>query len=134
MCQACRGEVCLIKGGKYLEALARADVLLLDKTGTLTLGQPRITDVVSLNGLRQDELLTLAASAERYSEHPLAEAVRVVARERGLTLRPCCKTRWVSVTLLGHECLACSRRPLGSYRAFAPDGAAEAEGRSPACP
>ena len=76
----------LIKGGKYLEALARADVLLLDKTGTLTLGRPQITDVVSLNGLRQDELLMLAGAAERYSEHPLAEAVRVAARERGLTL------------------------------------------------
>jgi Cu+-exporting ATPase len=76
----------LIKGGKYLETLARADVLLVDKTGTLTLGRPRVTDVVSLNGLGQDEILVLAASAERYSEHPLAEAVRTLARERGLTL------------------------------------------------
>lgn len=76
----------LIKGGKYLELLARADIVLLDKTGTLTLGQPRITDVVSLNGESEDELLALAASAERFSEHPLAEAVRRVARERGLSL------------------------------------------------
>lgn len=74
----------LIKGGKYLEVLAKADVLLLDKTGTLTLGQPRITDVVALNGLKEDELLSLAASAERYSEHPLAHAVRVEARSRHL--------------------------------------------------
>jgi Cd2+/Zn2+-exporting ATPase/Cu+-exporting ATPase len=71
----------LIKGGKYLELLARADVLLVDKTGTLTLGQPQITDVISLNGLSRSDLLGLAASAERYSEHPLAEAVRVLARE-----------------------------------------------------
>ena len=71
----------LIKGGKYLELLARADVLLVDKTGTLTLGQPQITDVISLNGLSRSEILGLAASAERYSEHPLAEAVRVLARE-----------------------------------------------------
>ena len=76
----------LIKGGKYLETLARADVLLVDKTGTLTLGRPQLTDVVALNGLSEDELLTLAASAERYSEHPLAEAVRSLAHERGLTL------------------------------------------------
>jgi Cd2+/Zn2+-exporting ATPase/Cu+-exporting ATPase len=76
----------LIKGGKYLETLARADVLLVDKTGTLTLGKPQVTDVVSFNGLPQDELLMLAASAERYSEHPLAEAVRVLARERGVAL------------------------------------------------
>lgn len=74
----------VIKGGKYVEALARADVVLLDKTGTLTLGRPRITDVVSLNGDAPDEVLAAAASAERYSEHPLAEAVRVLASERGL--------------------------------------------------
>ncbi|MGE5263476.1 MAG: heavy metal translocating P-type ATPase, partial [Acidobacteriota bacterium] len=58
----------------------RADVLLVDKTGTLTLGQPQITDVVSLNGMTEPEVLALAASAERYSEHPLAQAVRVAAR------------------------------------------------------
>jgi len=76
----------LIKGGRYLELLARADVLLIDKTGTLTLGKPQITDVVSLNGLADAALLSLVASAERYSEHPLAEAVRVAASERGLPL------------------------------------------------
>lgn len=76
----------LIKGGKYLELLARADVLLIDKTGTLTLGKPQITDVIALNGLPDSEILALAASTERYSEHPLAEAVRVAAREKDLTL------------------------------------------------
>lgn len=76
----------LVKGGRYLERLARADVLLIDKTGTLTLGRPRITDVVPLNGAGPAELLRLAASAERYSEHPLAEAVRRMAREQGLEI------------------------------------------------
>ncbi|MCQ3938772.1 MAG: ATPase P [Chloroflexi bacterium] len=76
----------LIKGGKYLELLARADVLLVDKTGTLTLGQPRVTDVISLNGLPRSDLLRLAASAERYSEHPLAEAVRALAHEENVAL------------------------------------------------
>ena len=76
----------LIKGGKYLELLARADVLLVDKTGTLTLGQPQVTDVISLNGLSRAELLSIAASAERYSEHPLAEAVRVMARDENVSL------------------------------------------------
>ncbi|MEP6775850.1 MAG: HAD-IC family P-type ATPase, partial [Chloroflexota bacterium] len=52
----------LIKGGKYIEELARIDVLLLDKTGTLTLGQPRITNVVTLNGLGESELVGLVAS------------------------------------------------------------------------
>jgi Cd2+/Zn2+-exporting ATPase/Cu+-exporting ATPase len=76
----------LIKGGKYLELLARADVLLVDKTGTLTLGQPQVTDVVPLNGLSRSDILSLAASAERYSEHPLAEAVRALARQEDTTL------------------------------------------------
>lgn len=76
----------LIKGGKYLEALARADVVLLDKTGTLTLGRPQITDVVALNGLGETELLLLAASAERDSEHPLAGAVHRAAIEKNLAL------------------------------------------------
>lgn len=76
----------LIKGGRYLEALVRADVVLVDKTGTLTLGRPQITDVVSLNGMSSSEILTLVASAERYSEHPLAEAVRAIARVQNVSL------------------------------------------------
>jgi len=76
----------LIKGGKYLELLARADVLLVDKTGTLTLGQPQVTDVISLNGLSRSEILSIAASAERYSEHPLAEAVRTLADNENISL------------------------------------------------
>ncbi len=75
----------MIKGGKYLELLAQADVLLVDKTGTLTLGQPEITNILPLNGASEDEVLRLAASAERYSEHPLAQAVRSAARAKGLT-------------------------------------------------
>ncbi|MEU0479217.1 cation-translocating P-type ATPase [Streptosporangium sp. NPDC006013] len=82
---AARGGL-LIKGGRYLEALAKADVLLIDKTGTLTLGRPRITDVLPLGGGTEADLLALAATAERYSEHPLAEAVRAAAHERGAVL------------------------------------------------
>ncbi|BBM70787.1 heavy metal translocating P-type ATPase [Rhodothermus marinus] len=77
----------VIKGGRYLEALARADVVLLDKTGTLTLGRPRLTDLVPLDGRSPDALLALAAAAEYASEHPLAEAIREAARARGLPLR-----------------------------------------------
>ncbi len=78
----------LIKGGKYLEALANADVLLVDKTGTLTFGKPQITDVVPFADVTADDLLRLAGSAERDSEHPLAEAVRQATTSRHLTLRP----------------------------------------------
>lgn len=76
----------LIKGGKYLEELALADVVLVDKTGTLTLGRPHITDVVALDNFPTSDILLLAASAERYSEHPLAEAVRLAAHAQGLAL------------------------------------------------
>jgi Cd2+/Zn2+-exporting ATPase/Cu+-exporting ATPase len=89
----------LIKGGKYLEILPNADVLLIDKTGTLTLGKPYITDITQINMKQsndsnrpareqetQSRILALAASAERYSEHPLAEAVRLEASQRGLAL------------------------------------------------
>ncbi len=77
----------LVKGGKYLELLSRADILLIDKTGTITAGRPQITDIVALPGYSQDEVLTLAASAERYSEHPLAEAVRRIAEAKHLSLQ-----------------------------------------------
>jgi Cd2+/Zn2+-exporting ATPase/Cu+-exporting ATPase len=76
----------LIKGGRYIEALNKIDVLLVDKTGTLTLGRPRIDEAVPLDNLSPDELLRLAASAERYSEHPLAEAARTAARRQKLDL------------------------------------------------
>ncbi|MGW8226833.1 MAG: heavy metal translocating P-type ATPase [Anaerolineales bacterium] len=86
----------LIKGGKYLEILPKADVLLIDKTGTLTLGKPHITDILPVeveSGTNptkieefQDKVIGLAASAERYSEHPLAEAVRLEAFQRGISL------------------------------------------------
>ena len=76
----------LIKGGRYLEALASADVLLIDKTGTLTLGRPHITDIIAIDGHTDTELLALAATAERYSEHPLAQAVRDAATRHHITL------------------------------------------------
>ncbi len=56
----------------------------MDKTGTLTLGRPQITDVLPLDGCTEEELLALAASVERYSEHPVGEAVRELARKRAV--------------------------------------------------
>jgi Cu+-exporting ATPase len=72
-------EGILIKGGAALEALARADVLLLDKTGTVTHGQPRVTGVYPADGWQAAAVLALAARAERYSEHPLATAIMAAA-------------------------------------------------------
>lgn len=77
----------VIKGGKVIEGLAQANVVLLDKTGTLTLGKPQLTDVIALNGMNEDELLALAASVEHDSEHPVARAVRDGAAARGLSFR-----------------------------------------------
>jgi Cd2+/Zn2+-exporting ATPase/Cu+-exporting ATPase len=77
----------LIKGGKYIESLAQADVLLIDKTGTLTFGRPEITDVITLNGHSEGDLLLLAGSAEQYSEHPLGKAVVNAANDRFLALK-----------------------------------------------
>ena len=76
----------IFKGSKYLEALARADVLLVDKTGTLTLGRPVLTDVIPLDGMSAEDALALAASAERYSEHPVAEAVRKAATDQHIAI------------------------------------------------
>ncbi len=76
----------LIKNAEMLERFADVDTLIVDKTGTLTVGKPKLTDVVALNGFNESEVLGLAASLERGSEHPLAEAIVDGANERGLQL------------------------------------------------
>lgn len=76
----------LIKGGKHLERLAKADTILVDKTGTLTDGKPRLTDLRLLDGWTETDVLRLAASAERDSEHPLARAIVALATARGIEL------------------------------------------------
>ncbi|MER5730257.1 heavy metal translocating P-type ATPase [Streptomyces sp. NPDC002138] len=78
----------LAKSAVVMERLGQVDAVALDKTGTLTEGTPRVTDVhpVPASGLDGDALVALAASAEHSSEHPLARAVVAAARERGLTL------------------------------------------------
>ncbi|MBL0490917.1 zinc/cadmium/mercury/lead-transporting ATPase [Aeromonas veronii] len=76
----------LIKGGAALERLAHIDTVAFDKTGTLTLGKPQLTELVSLNGQPETELLALAAAIEQGSHHPLARAVVANATEQGMTL------------------------------------------------
>ncbi|OHB64461.1 MAG: copper-translocating P-type ATPase [Planctomycetes bacterium RBG_13_50_24] len=74
----------LIKGGIFLELAKKMDVLLVDKTGTFTFGKPKVVDIVSFNGILEEEVLRLAAIAEKYSEHPLARSVMACAKERGI--------------------------------------------------
>ena len=71
----------LIKGGEYLENAGKISALALDKTGTLTQGKPVVTDIISLNGYNEEQILTLAAIAEAGSEHPLARAVMNAAEK-----------------------------------------------------
>lgn len=73
----------LIKGGKYIEAIARIKAIALDKTRTITYGTPIVSDVIPLNGTDKEELLACAAGAEIFSEHPLAQAVVQESRARG---------------------------------------------------
>jgi Cu+-exporting ATPase len=76
----------LIKNAEALETLERVDTLLVDKTGTLTEGKPRLTDVDPAPGFRADDILRLAASLEQASEHPLAAAIVAAAEDKGLAL------------------------------------------------
>ena len=77
----------LIKNAEALERFAKVDTLVVDKTGTLTEGKPEVTTLVPAAGIDEADLLRLAASLERASEHPLAAAIVAAAKERGIELR-----------------------------------------------
>jgi P-type Cu+ transporter len=107
----------LIRGGEALEGAHKLDTVVLDKTGTLTRGEPELTDVVVENGIRDEELLRLVASAERTSEHPLGEAIVRGAKYRGLPLAEAGAFKAVSgggirARVEGREVLVGSRRFL----------------------
>jgi Cu+-exporting ATPase len=76
----------LIKGGESLETAHKLDTIVFDKTGTLTRGEPEITDIVTQNDYSEEEILKYAASAEKVSEHPLAEAIIKRAKEKKIEL------------------------------------------------
>ena len=77
----------LIKSAEALETAQAVNTVVLDKTGTLTEGKPRVTDIIPANGATESQLLQIAASIEKPSEHPLAEAIVVRAGEAGLSLK-----------------------------------------------
>ena len=78
----------LIKSGQALEAAYQLDTIVLDKTGTITVGKPSLTDLLPLSDFYRSDLLQLIASAEQHSEHPLAQAILEAAEEEGLDLLP----------------------------------------------
>jgi len=78
----------LLKSSEALERAGHVRVVVLDKTGTITRGQPTMTDITAVNGWKEDDLLRLAASVEKASEHPLGEAIVAAAGEREIMVQP----------------------------------------------
>jgi Cu+-exporting ATPase len=100
----------LFKGGEALERLAHLDAIVLDKTGTLTVGHPVLSAVHTLNSNAENDLLRLAAAAEERSNHPLAHAIVDAARERALLWQPAeegtvLPGRGLSARVEGRDCL-----------------------------
>ncbi|MDA8193971.1 MAG: heavy metal translocating P-type ATPase [Thermaerobacter sp.] len=115
----------LIRGGEYLEAAARINTVVVDKTGTVTRGKPAVTDIIPHSDFAMgdaDTLLTWAAAVEAASEHPLGRAVVAAAQDRRLNLPPADDFqaepgRGVTALVEGHRVM------VGSQRAIAQDGA-----------
>ena len=104
----------LVKSAESLETLHTIDTVVLDKTGTLTQGRPRVTDILPADGLTENALLGIAACLEAPSEHPLGAAIVEEASERRLPQQPvegfeAVHGRGVRAVLGGHTCLAGSR-------------------------
>ncbi|HST75424.1 MAG TPA: heavy metal translocating P-type ATPase, partial [Acetobacteraceae bacterium] len=117
------GAGVLIKSAEALERLEKVDTLVLDKTGTLTEGKPRVVAVAVAAGMTEDDLLPLAASLERSSEHPLADAIVAAARDRGLVLQDAAE--FASATGKGVSGNVGGRRvALGNAKLMADEGVA----------
>jgi Cu+-exporting ATPase len=82
------GEGILIRNAEALEIFEKVDTLVVDKTGTLTEGKPRLTEVIPAEGFNETELLQWVASLEKASEHPLAAAILAGARDKSVELLP----------------------------------------------
>ncbi len=110
----------LIRNAEVLERVRKLDVIVLDKTGTLTEGRPQVTEAVPTGSLGEAELLALAAAAEAGSEHPLSRAVVDAAQERGLALESASwfealTARGVAATVGGRAVLAGNRNLVEEY-------------------
>jgi len=98
----------LIKGGRFLEALSKIKAVAFDKTRTLTLGEPYISNVVTFNGFSKEELLADAAGIEKFSSHPLAKAILDFTAKKGVTPHAMDKYQDVSGKGGKATCLVCS--------------------------
>jgi P-type Cu+ transporter len=123
------GAGVLIRSAEALERMEKVDTLVIDKTGTLTEGKPRVTSIEPTDGWTEADLLTLAASLERASEHPLASAIVTAAHERGLSIAEPANFRSITgqgVTgTVGSRRIALGNRSLMQDQGIAP-GALEA--------
>jgi Cu+-exporting ATPase len=123
----------LIKGGASLEIAHRLQIIVLDKTGTITRGRPTLTDVLPVAGVEENELLRLVAATERRSEHPLGEAIVRGAEERQLKPGEVSSFKalaghGVEATVEGHT-LILGNAKLMAERSIAPDGFEERAAR-----
>ncbi|KXG77997.1 heavy metal translocating P-type ATPase [Thermotalea metallivorans] len=111
----------LIKGGEPLETAHKIKTIVFDKTGTITEGKPKVTDVIAIEGYQQDELLQIAASAEKGSEHPLGEAIVKSAEEKGLSMLKVDKFRaipghGIEVSIEGKEILLGNKKLMNDHQ------------------
>lgn len=97
----------IIKGGKFLEELAEIKALALDKTRTITVGQPVVSDIIMLNGTSKEELLACTAGAEQFSEHPVAQAIVFASEKEGFQPHQAHKYKSISGKGAMAECLIC---------------------------
>ncbi|MED3827694.1 heavy metal translocating P-type ATPase [Priestia megaterium] len=111
----------LFKGGEHLEATHKIDTILLDKTGTVTNGTPELTDVRIAQGYEENELLQLVASAERLSEHPLAQALVAGIKNKGIEIQEPLSFEaipgyGVKATVQERELLVGTRKLMNQYK------------------
>ena len=120
----------IIKGGRYLETLARVDTVIFDKTGTLTLGAPEVEEVLPAAGISERTLLEAAAAAERRSEHPFAKAILAIAESHSISVvepQDFAYTpgRGITARVDGDEIVAGTRALLGERQVAAPEDASD---------
>ena len=121
----CARRAIIVKSPVVLEQIAECQTAIFDKTGTLTYGEPKLTEPVIASGLEQKEVLTLVASLERYSKHPLARAILAAAKKANLQLPEAIEVseqpgQGLRGTVAGHQLLITSRNKLAAQAVLAP--------------